>query len=227
MVIGVLTYDIPHRKTYDTLMMLKAFGYSEVKVVGTPLHYIKKKFPLIEHRPGPIIDVSPSKLCERLGYKYFLEQNLEDLFSKGDKLLIAGSGIINDEDIINFQIINSHPGYLPLARGLDAYKWSVYKGLPIGVTTHRLGLEIDGGLLIDRKEIFIKEVDTFHSIATKIYETEIKMLIEAIEKIDSANEYLNVKNTILHKRMPEELEKELFIKFEKLKYLNGEKRHGY
>ena len=31
--IGILTYDVKHRKTYDTLCLLKAKGYDNVNVV--------------------------------------------------------------------------------------------------------------------------------------------------------------------------------------------------
>ena len=49
--IAVLTYNQKHRKTYDTLCLLKAKGYSNVRVFGQPMTYRKKRYPLIEHRP--------------------------------------------------------------------------------------------------------------------------------------------------------------------------------
>ena len=58
MLIGVLTYNIPHRKTYDTLCLLKARGYKDVIVFAMPLHYKKQFKPLYEHRPQLINQIS-------------------------------------------------------------------------------------------------------------------------------------------------------------------------
>lgn len=38
------------------------------------------------------------------------------------------------------------------------------------------------GLIIERKPIKINLLDTFHSLAQRVYENEISMLVEAIEK---------------------------------------------
>lgn len=40
--------------------------------------------------------------------------------------------------IQKYRIINAHPGYIPVVRGLDSLKWAIVEGLPIGVTTHLL-----------------------------------------------------------------------------------------
>ena len=40
--IGVLTYNVPHKKTYDVLCLLKASGYENVKVYAMPMKYKKK-----------------------------------------------------------------------------------------------------------------------------------------------------------------------------------------
>lgn len=49
--IAVLTYPVKHRKTYDVLSLLRANGYTDVEVYAIPLHYQKKHFPTIQHRP--------------------------------------------------------------------------------------------------------------------------------------------------------------------------------
>jgi phosphoribosylglycinamide formyltransferase len=42
--IAVLTYPVKHRKTYDVLSILRANGYTDVKVYAVPFHYQKEQF---------------------------------------------------------------------------------------------------------------------------------------------------------------------------------------
>ena len=48
------------------------------------------------------------------------------------------------------KIINSHPGYLPNLKGIDAIKWAIYGHQPIGVSTHYISEKADEGELIER-----------------------------------------------------------------------------
>ena len=225
--IAILTYQSRHRKTYDTLCLLKAKGYQTVSVYASPLHYKKKFKPLFEHRPG-IMEEMPStkELCHNFGYTY-IEGKLEELEIPSDNIvLICGAGILSDAFVASHVIINSHPGYLPNCRGLDAYKWAIYKGEPIGVTSHFLGTEIDTGKLINRKRIEIEEGDTFHTVAGKVYENEIYLLVSAIEVQKDSYLELPSEGYPVHKRMPRECEEELLMLFEKRKKTEIKKRRG-
>lgn len=221
--IAVLTYNKTHRKTYDTICLLKANGYENVTVYAQPMTYEKKKYPLIIHRPEMLMNVpNPQDMCNNLGFKY-VETDFENIDISDDTIfLLCGAGILSEKFISRYKIINSHPGYIPYARGLDSYKWSVYKNLPIGVTTHFLGKYIDAGEIIERKEIKISKWDTFHSVAQKIYENEIDMLVNAIELIDEPHQFIIPKEKEIFKRMPQNLEKELFKRFEELKDGKGD-----
>ena len=69
--IAVLTYNVKHRKTYDTLCLLRAKGYKDITVFAQPLTYQKKKYPLVKHRPDLVFNIpEPAELCENLGYEY-------------------------------------------------------------------------------------------------------------------------------------------------------------
>lgn len=226
--IAVLTYPIRHRKTYDTLSLLKANGYEDVLVCAIPFHYNKKRFPFFQHRPEmnysiPEID----NLCNNLGYKYQLGK-IESFNIEQDRVvLIAGAGIIDEKFISGHTVINSHPGYIPDVRGLDALKWAVYEDKPIGVTTHLIGEYIDAGMVIERRQIDVFCSDTFHAVAQRVYENEVSMLVESIEKI----KYNTFKNIIpsdseLHKRMPLEIEMNLLDYFEKYKERHAVEREN-
>lgn len=214
--ISILTYNVKHRKTYDVLCLLKAKGYNNVNVYAVPFHYKKKHKPLIEHRPV-IIPNSPSTedICNNFGYNYF-EGSLESFsISSNDTILICGSGILPQEFVKEHIVINSHPGYIPNCRGLDALKWAIYEDMPIGVTTHIIGEYVDAGNVIERRLINIQPYDTFHSLAQRVYENEISMLVEAIDKTNTSFVNISPGEYILHKRMSNEIEKEMLLKFEK------------
>ncbi len=211
--IGVLTYDQKHRKTYDTLCLLKAKGYTDVTVFAQAMTYTKKFEPLVSHRPEMIFNIpDPKELCHNLGYEY-IEGPFENTIKENDAIyLLCGAGLLPDPLVRAHRIINSHPGYSPYARGLDAYKWSVYYDLPLGVTTHFLGDYVDAGEIIERREIFIKPYDTFHSVAQRIYENEIDMLVSAIEMADQRHEFIIPDNCVF-KRMPKDKEEHIMELF--------------
>lgn len=50
MMVHILTYTTPHRKTYDALCLLKAKGYENVTVWAVPMMYQKRYSPLVLHR---------------------------------------------------------------------------------------------------------------------------------------------------------------------------------
>ena len=213
--IGVLTYNVRHRKTYDTLCLLKAKGYKNIFVYAQPMHYKKNFTPLLAHRPGINMNSPVSKdLCKNFGYIY-QEGSLEQMNIPSDMpLLVCGAGILEEKFVKNHIIINSHPGYIPLSRGLDAFKWAIWEDKPIGVTTHFIGEFIDGGEILERRKIQLSAGDTFFEVAMRVYETEVSMLVEALDKLQDKHEIIFPQTSVLHRRMPLTIEKELLNKFE-------------
>ena len=212
----VLTYNVPHIKTYDVLCRLKVCGYNNVQVLAKPFHYVKKFQPIYAHRPEGN-GISTKQICEQFGYDYCEYSEKFPEISAGTKILVCGAGIIPQEIVKQNIIINAHPGYVPNVRGLDALKWAIIENEPIGVTTHVIGDEIDAGLIIERREISINKSDTFHLLARRVYEAEIAMLVEAIEKVDTATIYVSGEGYIVHKRMPQNIEHQLLESFERRK----------
>lgn len=216
--ITLITYDCPHRKTYDVLSRLRAIGYRNVAVLAMSMIYRKVYRPLILHRPPICCSCDTKTLCKNFGYSYhffqndaefgqYIEQNKVSLF------LIINAKLIHDDLLDKAIFVNSHPGYSPYTRGLDAFKWGILKNLPIGVTSYILkkGCALDVGVLIQRKQILPEKFDTFHSLAYKIYEREIQGLVDSIEKVPEAllrNEIISANPQYPPtRRMPNELEK--------------------
>lgn len=221
--IGILTYTVPHRKTYDVLCLLKAKGYHNVSVYAKPFHYVKKFQPLIEHRPKMYFDVDSKIMCNHFDYQYFEISEYEMIQASSETImLVCGAGIIPASFINQYQVINSHPGYIPKERGLDALKWAIVEKEPVGVTTHFIGDEIDAGQIIDRKKIPIYKNDTFHAVAVRVYECEIAMLVDAIEHVykKKTTFYVSGGHFIVHKRMPENIDCQLLDLFEEYKELS-------
>lgn len=219
----VLTYEALHRKTYDTLCLLKVSGYNNVLVWATPMSYKKTFSPIYEHRPPINNDISTKQICEAFHYEYMSGiggyENLD--VGKEIPILVCGAGLLPEVFIKNHIVINSHPGFIPLARGLDAFKWSIIEDLPIGVTTHLIGDEVDAGEIIERREISVYTNDTFHALAQRVYENEICMLVSSISKMHEKHTYISSGNTVQHKRMPADIECSLLQAFND--YI---KRHG-
>ena len=214
--IAVLTYPIKHRKTFDVLSLLKTNGYDNVMVCATPFHYTKKKYPIYQHRPEMNYDIPDlSDMCSNLGFDFKMG-SIDSFEIEEDRIvLIGGAGILEESFIKDHKVINSHPGYIPEVRGLDSLKWAIVENKPIGVTTHLIGDYVDAGLVIERRVIDVYSTDTFHALAQRVYENEVSMLVEAIEKIGKTEpEMIKPADSGLHKRMPKEIEQGLLDAFE-------------
>lgn len=221
--IYVLTYNFPHRKTQDLLYKLKLRGNDNITLLSTPWKVRDNFVPLIPHRNFPAEEIYPKQLANRLQIEYKELQTYEEvvpLLNKEDWILLGGAGIIPKSLTDTGQVINAHPGYLPYMRGLDALKWAIYDGQPIGVTTHIISADIDLGMMIQRKLVPIYYWDTFHSVAQRQYEMEIDILVDSINNLDVEN-LIPVVNTeqihlpIVKKRMPHSCELRLIQKFNK------------
>jgi len=221
--IAVIAYDQATRKTQEILLRLKGSNYQDVDVYAVPFVPRKPLHPLISHRPnGLLLEMDNKNLAENLQYSY-IQINIEELDKAFqqidyDTILIGGAGLLPEELAENHRIINSHPGYLPYVRGLDAAKWAIYEKKPVGVTVHFIDKEADAGLLIVQQKLEIEPNDTFHSICFKLWDLEMKLLIDAIEIAGQEKDFrpLPVFGES-HRRMPKDKENELFTKFDEYK----------
>ncbi len=228
MKIGIFTYQAEHRKTWDTLGLLNLKGYRDVTVFAIPYKYKKTFTPLYEHRPVlpdqklTGMNHETEECCKSIGYEYMRIEDYDGIGNFGiDVFLYCGGGLLPDCVWKNYRVINSHPGYIPLVRGLDALKWAIVMKAPIGVTTHFIGEYVDAGEVIQRVEVPLYQNDTFHSIAQRQYEYEVCLLVEALRHLDEIHPIMEPGESIVHKRMPASIEGNLLEAFEayKLTYL--------
>jgi len=198
--------------------MLKAKGYNDVGLILLPWENKKGFVPLYKHRPyGTFVD--PELVVRSFGYSVF--EPIDGVYPEFDMYLIAGAGILGEPFSTNGKTINSHPGYLPNVRGLDALKWAIYDGQPIGVSTHIIDEKPDAGKILDRQYVPVYSNDTFHALAQRQYEMEIKMLVDSIELFRNKSFVYEPFEQDLeafhpHMRMPKDKEIHLLSKFQKL-----------
>lgn len=220
--LAVITYNRPHKKTQDLLIKLITDDLIHVTVIAVT--YIPRDpwKSLYQHRPGMNTNISTKRLCEKFGFEYIEDDKPIQRMEKEHIYvgLIGGCGIIEVND--NVKIINAHPGYLPYSRGLDGLKWAIYKGYPIGVTTHIINNEVDSGLLIEQQEILVSYYDTFHSVAYRQYRYEIEMLARSYNKKSTEKIRTDIKN--IHGRMPVYLEPIMMERFYTLRKLGDYSR---
>ena len=195
--IAVLTYDRPHRKTQDVIFGMIANGHRP-DVLALPWIDRKGHTPLFPHRPATMYPVPPAKLCENLRLRCIPVQTatLVDILPFYERVVIGGAPILPKAVVNAAVVINSHPGFLPYVRGLDAYKWAILEGLPIGVTVHQIDSDIDRGWLIAQAAV---QYQDFYRTARELYELEIRMLVERFG--DPIGERLDDSHPI-RRRMP-------------------------
>jgi phosphoribosylglycinamide formyltransferase-1 len=142
----------------------------------------------------------------------------------GSIVLVCGAGLLPEEFIHKYKVVNAHPGYIPNCRGLDAFKWAIYENQPIGVTAHLLGDEVDAGEIIIRENIPVYDNDTFHAVAQRVYENEIRILVDAIDIVLSGQTlaYIRGGDSVVHKRMPKDIESKLLDDFERYKSMRAD-----
>ncbi len=174
--LGLITYPVGHLKTQQVLFGLLQLGGHELRLLMAPFQPRPEREVLISHRPPQFVGPPAHALAERFGLDV---RPLDDphAFDGLDYCLIAGAGIIPPERIRPDFIINAHPGLLPAARGLDAFKWSILNDLDVGNTLHFIDAEVDAGETITMLRTPDFPTDTIDLLAQRHYELEITMLV--------------------------------------------------
>jgi methionyl-tRNA formyltransferase len=85
-------------------------------------------------------------------------------------------------------VLNRHNALLPKNRGRFSPFWALYKQEQYtGVTIHFVVKELDAGEIIVQKRINISEDETVSSLVRKCYSIAPSAMIEAIEKLGTAD----------------------------------------
>lgn len=217
--IGVFTYDFPHFKTQQGLTALMIAGFKPAVILAQEkkaLPFISSKIDVLGSQPFAF---TAKQIARHFGIEYCevdhdsVKARTIVLQRELDLGVILGARILKKQTILGFGIgiINAHPGLLPLNRGLDNLKWAVWRLIKQGVTTHLIDTRIDQGMLIERREINVVVEDSLASIAVRLGDLQIRMIVEAVsgfvEGAETPRE--SIEGGTLHKSMPPKVEAQL------------------
>jgi phosphoribosylglycinamide formyltransferase-1 len=222
--IGLISYDHVHLKTEQLLHRLLfknvlAVGQRvDLKLLALPFSPRPVRRVLLEHRPDQEKSVPTRELADRHRLD-FVPCTYDSIPDVADIYLVAGAGIIAASAIGQKKIVNAHPGIIPSARGLDAFKWSIFDGVPLGITLHTIDAEVDAGEVIAIVRTPIFPSDSLDSLARRHYELELDVLGEFLTFLDgTAKAGLEVyPENPPRMRMPIDTEREMVAKFDEYK----------
>lgn len=219
MKIGLITYNVQHKKSYDILTNLLNIGYEVTLLINEFKNYKKQKtVPMFSHRPYQFVGPSPYEIAKKFDLRISTLKEFNN-FENLDYVLIGGSGIIKDKYIKKKQIINCHSGLIPYSRGLDSFKWAIRNKLIVGNTLHFIDSNIDYGRIIYQKKTPLYTNDSLLSFSERHYQEEISIISNFIKYINMNINYKKKKIVSSpRKRMPKKFEinmSEDFIKYKK------------
>jgi phosphoribosylglycinamide formyltransferase-1 len=222
--LAIVTYDHAHLKTEQLVHRfllknrLKIGPKLDLILLALPFSSRPSRTVLFTHRPDQENSVSSRELATRHGLE-FLPCTYDSIPDVANFYIIAGAGIFPAKAIGNKKIINVHPGIIPSARGLDAFKWSIYDDVPLGVTLHYIDAEVDAGETIAIVETPVFPGDTIEALARRHYELELDVASEFLNFLDGKAEGSSTvyPESPSRMRMPIATERDMIAKFEEYK----------
>jgi phosphoribosylglycinamide formyltransferase 1 len=222
--VGIITYDHPHLKTEQLVNRLllrnkvAAGPTLDLKLLALPFTSRRSRAISFAHRPDQEKAVATRELAGAHGLE-FLPCAYDSIPEISDYYLVAGAGIIPASGIGSKKIINVHPGIIPSARGLDAFKWSIVDSVPLGVTMHFIDAEVDAGKIITVVRTPVFKTDSLEVLARRHYELELDVQSEFLAFLNGKDKGIlpEYPANPPRMRMPAAIEKEMFAKFEEYK----------
>jgi folate-dependent phosphoribosylglycinamide formyltransferase PurN len=210
--VGLITYQAPHKKTLDLTLKLFTRGHTVTWFAFPFGQRTPKSDAPYPDRPAQIMDFDTKAFCRQHGVKQVmcdgwsnpavLDIEPQDIFLTCIAKIIPGSFL--DDRVI----LNCHPGLLPKNRGVDAFKWSIVNGWPIGVTLHAIDERIDGGTILFCRTVPILSSDTLLDVCRRAYEFECDLLANFDAHIFNLNRHWLVsdEHPVSHKRIPKHID---------------------
>jgi len=212
MILDILTYDCPHRKTVDILMELIVNNYYIRQVIAAPLIDLKLRKDIVKISANSCYTIHTKDICKKFQIPYVVKPHIE--IEDGDIGIIGGARILPKHVIDKFDtgIINIHPGLLPENRGLDNIKWALYHNMPQGLTVHFIDQYVDKGHIIIREELPVFEDDKIYHIHQRLINEQPKILREALELLARGAPTSSAEKGTLFTQMTKQEEMDLISK---------------
>jgi len=214
--ISLITYDAPHKKTQDVLFRLLRQSRFEISLTLVPFKQRPERATAFHHRPAQLVGLDPKSLAQEHKLETFVLDDWQSFNQRIDYFLICGAGLIDGRFCASAQIINCHPGLIPQSRGLDAFKWCIYKGWRLGNTLHRIDEGVDLGVVLHHQPTDVFADDDLATLAIRHYDAEIDLLVNFDRYLEGGT-ILSFEPQAPTKRMPAALEPEMLRNFENFK----------
>ncbi|TIN11627.1 formyltransferase family protein [Mesorhizobium sp.] len=172
----LLTYDCPHLKTSQVHNGLHQQGILDVDFLLMPFTRRANRDVLCQHRPEQFSGPIPHQIAACSGRSVHPYSDWPALLDKYDYFLVCGANLIEAEFANSGKMLNVHAGLIPAVRGLDAFKWAIHRGQPLGNTLHRINAETDAGEVLAHMPTPIFTDDSLEILAARHYANEIWML---------------------------------------------------
>ena len=179
--IGIITYATRHLKTEQIAVGLSQRGYTDISIFALPFKPRPVREVLFAHRPDMAAGAQTDMIARAVGASYRAVDSAADIDPETvDIFLIGGAGIL-PESFVNKalgKILNSHPGKIPLVRGLDALKWAILEAQPVENSLHYIDAQTDAGEMVAQFPTPLFTTDTLEKFAARHYEIEIDMMLD-------------------------------------------------
>lgn len=207
--IGIISYDVPHLKTEQILTLFLQQGLMPT-IYLLPFKPRKLRQPLIQHRPDQSEAIHPKVLAKAHNLLCHVCKTDAEIPNDMNLYIVGGAGILSRDCVNGKKILNAHPGVIPAARGLDAFKWAIFDKIPLGITLHEIDAEVDKGKVISIRRTCVYSTDTLEKLARRHYENEIDMLGHYANFLKNPQfDFTDIPEGAAHMRMPLEIEKDL------------------
>lgn len=220
--LGLLTYALPHLKTEQVLHGLLLRGGWDIEVYALPFTPRPERKVLFQHRPDQFAAAHPAGIAQRSSLPYREVATADDIPDPPELMLVTVGALIGPRLLERTRVLNVHSGLIPAVRGLDAFKWAVLDGMPLGVSLHAIDAEVDRGEHILSLPTPVYPDDTPATLARRHYEAEIALLTGFQDALRAPAPPLpGLEDRPARKRMPAAVEEEMLARFPA--YLD---RHG-
>lgn len=129
----------------------------------------------------------PLGFFENINRADFVEKLVQD---KPDLIVLGGAPLIKTAviNVPSIAVLNSHPGILPEAKGMDVVSQSILQDIPLGATVFKVDEGMDTGpvILLEKLDSSIEGLK-LHEIEAKVEQLSAKAMVRAIEKIKSGD----------------------------------------
>jgi methionyl-tRNA formyltransferase len=103
-----------------------------------------------------------------------------------DLVVLGGAPLLKKHilDLPKIAVINSHPGILPQAKGMDVVSQSILDDVPLGVTVFKVDAGMDSGPVL-MKRLLTEDINgkKLHELEAIVERLSAEAMLDAIEKI--------------------------------------------